>query len=60
MFSGLKHQVRGLLEKAGVVDLLGRDAFFPDKETALSKLCSIHGSCAKGSARQSAEAESAA
>lgn len=52
MFSGLKHQVRRLLEKAGVVDLLGREAFFPDKETALRKLCSTHGSCAEGSARR--------
>ena len=38
MFSGLKHQVRRLLEAGGVVEQLGRDAFFPDKETALLML----------------------
>ena len=37
-FSGLKHQVRSVLEHAGLVDELGREAFFPDKETALRKL----------------------
>jgi MFS superfamily sulfate permease-like transporter len=37
-FSGLKHQVRSLLERSGVIDQLGRDAFFPDKETALLTL----------------------
>jgi len=52
MFSGLKHQVRRLLERAGVVDLLGRDAFFPDKETALRTLCMTFGECAEGSTRQ--------
>ena len=38
VFSGLKHQVRSVLERAGLVDELGRDAFFPDKETALRRL----------------------
>jgi MFS superfamily sulfate permease-like transporter len=38
MFSGLKHQVRSLLESGGLVDQLGKDAFFPDKETALRAL----------------------
>jgi sulfate permease, SulP family len=51
MFSGLKHQVRRVLERAGVVELLGKDAIFPDKETALRKLCKAYGECAEGSAR---------
>jgi MFS superfamily sulfate permease-like transporter len=38
MFSGLKHQVRRLLEHGGLIDQLGRDAFYPDKETALRSL----------------------
>lgn len=37
-FSGLKHQVMQALEKSGLVDELGREAFFPDKETALEVL----------------------
>ncbi len=52
MFSGLKHQVRRLLERAGVVELLGREAFFPDKETALRSLCMTYGECTEGSTRQ--------
>ena len=38
VFSGLKHQVRRVFEKAGLIDLLGADAFFSDKETALRHL----------------------
>ena len=38
MFSGLKHQVRSVLERGGVIEQLGREAFFPDKETALVTL----------------------
>ena len=38
MFSGLKHQVMQVLERAGVVNELGRDSFFSDKETALRLL----------------------
>jgi MFS superfamily sulfate permease-like transporter len=52
MFSGLKHQVRRLLERAGVVELLGRESFFPDKETALRSLCMTYGECTEGSTRQ--------
>ena len=37
-FSGLKHQVMQSLHKSGLVDELGREAFFPDKETALEVL----------------------
>ena len=43
MFSGLKHQVRRLLERGGVIDVLGRDAFFSDKETALLTLLHTYG-----------------
>lgn len=38
VFSGLKHQVRRLLEEGGLKDSLGSDAFYPDKETALRAL----------------------
>ena len=38
VFSGLKHQVRSVLERAGIVEMLGRNAFFSDKETALRTL----------------------
>jgi MFS superfamily sulfate permease-like transporter len=37
-FSGLKHQVRSILEASGLVDELGRNAFYSDKETALRVL----------------------
>ena len=46
MFSGLKHQVRRLLERGGVVEQLGKDAFFPDKETALRNLLQKYGDTA--------------
>lgn len=48
MFSGLKHQVREVLERAGVVDEMGQDAFFSDKETALRTLCKTYGECKEG------------
>ncbi len=38
MFSGLKYQVRSLLEKGGLIEEMGRDAFISDKETALRRL----------------------
>ncbi|KPK38208.1 MAG: sulfate transporter [Gammaproteobacteria bacterium SG8_47] len=38
VFSGLKHQVMRVLERSGLVEELGRDAFFTDKETALQVL----------------------
>jgi SulP family sulfate permease len=38
MFSGLKHQVKSVLEHCGIVDKLGRDAFFKNKEAALEAL----------------------
>lgn len=38
VFSGLKHQVRSILETSGLVGELGPDAFYTDKETALRAL----------------------
>jgi MFS superfamily sulfate permease-like transporter len=52
MFSGLKHQVRRLLERGGVVDQLGRDAFFSDKETALRMLLKAYADTAGRESRQ--------
>jgi MFS superfamily sulfate permease-like transporter len=37
-FSGVKHQVIQVFEKSGLVEELGRDAFFPNKEIALQQL----------------------
>jgi SulP family sulfate permease len=51
MFSGLKYQVRGVLSKAGIVDLLGAGAFFPDKESAMRSLCKTYSGCTEGSAK---------
>jgi MFS superfamily sulfate permease-like transporter len=56
MFSGLKHQVRSLLEGGGVVEQLGRDAFFSDKETALLALQHLYGG---GGTAPTAQAEGA-
>lgn len=38
MFSGLKMQVLDRMEKAGLVDLIGRENIFPNKKTALRTL----------------------
>ena len=38
IFSGLKHQVKSVLEQCGIVDSLGENAFYKDKETALDAL----------------------
>jgi hypothetical protein len=38
MFSGLKHQVKSVLEHCGIVDGLGPNAFYKDKEAALEAL----------------------
>lgn len=38
VFSGLKHQVRSILEHSNLIDELGQDAFYSDKESALSAL----------------------
>jgi len=53
MFSGLKHQVRRLLERGGVIEQLGRNTFFPDKETALRTLLQTYG---HGAVRQERDA----
>jgi len=37
-FSSLKHQVLQIMQKSGLIDVLGKEAFFSDKETALSTL----------------------
>ncbi|UHD17452.1 SulP family inorganic anion transporter [Thiocapsa bogorovii] len=37
-FSGLKHQVMSVFEKTGIVEGVGRDHFFPNKEHALKVL----------------------
>ncbi|MDZ7804841.1 SulP family inorganic anion transporter [Thiohalophilus sp.] len=38
MFSSLKHQVMQVMQSSGLVDELGEDAFFADKQTALETL----------------------
>jgi MFS superfamily sulfate permease-like transporter len=43
VFSGLKHQVWKVFLESGLVDELGRDAFYPDKQTALTVLCERYG-----------------
>ncbi len=43
MFSGLKHQVMRVFVQSGLVEELGRDAFFSDKETALRTLGERYG-----------------
>jgi MFS superfamily sulfate permease-like transporter len=41
-FSGLKHQVMSIFERTGLVEELGRDQFFPNKEKALKTLLEAH------------------
>ncbi|MET0068058.1 MAG: SulP family inorganic anion transporter [Candidatus Thiodiazotropha sp.] len=43
MFSGLKHQVMQVFISSGLVDVLGDDAFFTDKQTALQSLSKSYG-----------------
>jgi len=47
-FSGLKHQVRRILEEGGLTETIGKEAFFSDKETALRALCGDCGKPARG------------
>jgi MFS superfamily sulfate permease-like transporter len=42
-FSGLKHQVWKVFVRSGLVDQLGKNAFYPDKQTALKALCERYG-----------------
>ena len=37
-FSGLKHQVMQVMERSGLVEELGADAFYPDKQSALDAM----------------------
>lgn len=59
MFSGLKHQVRHLLERGGVIEQLGKDAFFPDKETALRTLLQTYGDAVDRAAQATGSAQGA-
>ena len=43
MFSGLKYQVMKLLDVSGLVEEMGRDRFFSDKQTALKVLTAQYG-----------------
>jgi MFS superfamily sulfate permease-like transporter len=43
MFSGLKHQVMKLLDVSGLVEEIGRDRFFSNKQTALKVLTEQYG-----------------
>lgn len=54
MFSGLKHQVMKLLDVSGLVEEIGRDCFFSDKQTALKALIAQYGT---SSAPQGDDAE---
>lgn len=38
MFSGLKRQVRKRMEKAGIIDIIGRENLFPNKRVAIQYL----------------------
>jgi len=43
VFSGLKQQVRRVFERGGLIDLLGDESFFTDKERALQVLSDRYG-----------------
>ena len=43
VFSGLKQQVRRVFESGGLIDLLGEESFFADKERALQALSERYG-----------------
>ncbi len=43
VFSSLKHQVWKVLVRSGLVEELGMDCFYPDKQTALKTLCQRYG-----------------
>ena len=60
VFSSLKQQVRRVLEKSGLVQDLGREAFFADKETAVSTLMErFHSAGDKPACRQGSPGASA-
>ncbi len=54
MFSGLKHQVMKLLGVSGLIEEIGKDRFFSDKQTALKTLTAQYGT---SSAAQSDDAK---
>ena len=54
MFSGLKHQVMKLLDVSGLIEEIGKDRFFSDKQTALKALTAQYGT---SSAAQSDDAK---
>jgi len=54
-FSGLKQQVRLVLEESGIVETLGQDALYSDKETALRELCKTYGECTSGGVKTEPE-----
>lgn len=43
VFSGLKNQVKRIFEACGLVEKLGEDAFYPNKEIAFDKLMKQYG-----------------
>jgi MFS superfamily sulfate permease-like transporter len=43
MFSSLKHQVRQVFERGGLVEQIGEENFFADKDTALERLTATYG-----------------
>ncbi|QEP43478.1 STAS domain-containing protein [Ectothiorhodospiraceae bacterium BW-2] len=43
VFSSLKHQVWKIFELSGLIDELGRESFYADKESALKALCERYG-----------------
>lgn len=42
-FSGIKHQVMQVMERSGLVQELGADAFYPDKQSALDAMIQQYG-----------------
>ena len=55
MFSGLKHQVMQLFINSGLVEDLGREAFFTDKQTALRALSERYGTSEEQPAKVSGD-----
>jgi anti-anti-sigma factor len=43
MFSSLKHQVRQVFERGGLVEQIGEENFYADKEKALDRLQATYG-----------------
>ena len=61
VFSSLKYQVWKIFVKSELVDELGMDSFYPDKQTALKTLCERYGGrCEEMGLAESTSARSAA